>query len=135
MSPPAHIAREYRRADAGQDMPRNMYREVPLTGCQLCIAPHYLLPQSFGRDYAVVDEGDVDDTDAPQLPGLPLVFAGETGELQHFLAGPGGTIATKELLVQDAEIFEKNFARDVRFLSHHLHDHDCSSTCVKNLKK
>ena len=40
---PAHIARERRRTDQGQQLRRNEYKEVPLTGCQLCIAPRYLL--------------------------------------------------------------------------------------------
>ena len=46
---PAHIARERRRTDQGQQLRRNEYKEVPLTGCQLCIAPRYLLPHSFGQ--------------------------------------------------------------------------------------
>ena len=36
---------------------------------------------------------------------------------------------------QDAREFEKAFARDVRFLHNHNHDHECSGTCVKNVKK
>ena len=46
---PAHIARERRRTDQGQQLRRNEYKEVPLTGCQLCIAPRYLMPHSFGQ--------------------------------------------------------------------------------------
>ena len=36
---------------------------------------------------------------------------------------------------QDVVVFERCFGLDVRFLHHHNHDHDCSSTCVKNVKK
>ncbi|MCH1597093.1 MAG: hypothetical protein L7S71_02540, partial [Pseudomonadales bacterium] len=42
--PPAHIERDRNRAAFEHQLPRNAYKEVPLTGCQLCIAPHYLLP-------------------------------------------------------------------------------------------
>ena len=38
-------------------------REVPLTGCQVCIAPHYLLPHSFGQEYFLGEEGEVNDGD------------------------------------------------------------------------
>ena len=64
----------HRRNNAAQQMPRNIYKEVPLTGCQLCTAPHYLLPHSFGEDYLIGEEGEVDDSDAPQLADLPWVF-------------------------------------------------------------
>ena len=57
------------------------------------------------------------------------------GELQHFLADLHGNTATKENFELDAQSFEKIFARDVRFLSHHGHDHDCSGTRVKSVKK
>ena len=76
---PAHIARERRRTDQGQQLRRNEYKEVPLTGCQLCIAPRYLLPHSFGQEALVGDEGEVDDSDVAQLAGLPWVFDAATG--------------------------------------------------------
>ena len=116
-------------------MRRNEYKEVPLTGCQLCIAPRYLLPHSFGQEPLVGEEGEVDDSDAPQLAGLPWVFDTATGELQHFLADLQGNVATDADFKSDAQNFEKNWARDVRFLHHHCHDHECSSTCIKNQKK
>ena len=77
----------------------------------------------------------VDDSDAAQLAGLPWVFDGESGQLQLFLADAHSRIATQETFEEDARNFETHFARDVRFLHHHCHDHDCSSTCVKNVKK
>ena len=36
---------------------------------------------------------------------------------------------------QDAQIFENCFGLDVRFLHHHNHNHECTGSCVKNLKK
>ena len=107
---------------------------MPLTGCQLCIAPRYLLPHSFGQGALLGEEGDADDDDDAQLPGLPWVFDAATGELQHFLADLQGNVATDTDLLLDAQNFEKNWARDVRFLHHHCHNHECSFTCIKNQK-
>ena len=132
---PAHIARERRRSDQGQQLRRNEYKEVPLTGCQLCIAPRYLLPHSFGLESLVGEEGEVDDSGVSQLAGLPWVFDAATGELQHFLADLQGNMATETDFKLDAQNFEKNWARDTRFLHHHCSDHECASTCVKNQKK
>ena len=132
---PAHIARERRRTDQGQQLRRNEYKEVPLTGCQLCIAPRYLLPHSFGQEALVGEEGEVDDSDVSQLPGLPWVFDAATGELQHFFANLQGDVATDADFKRDAQNFEKNWARDVRFLHCHCHNHECSFTCIKNQKK
>ena len=128
---PAHIARERRRTDLGQQLRRNEYKEVPLTGCQLCIAPRYLLPHNVGQGALLGEEGDADDGDDAQLPGLPWVFEAATGELQHFLADLQGNVATDTNFKCDAQNFEKNWARDVRFLHHHCHNHECSFTCIK----
>ena len=68
--PSAHIARMRRSANQAQHFRRNDYKEVPLTGCQLCTAPHYLLPHSFGQECVVEEEGDVHDTDTAQLAEL-----------------------------------------------------------------
>lgn len=35
---------------------------------------------------------------------------------------------------EDALAFERCFGEDARFLHHHNHDHNCSGTCVKNVK-
>ena len=104
---------------------------MPLTGCQLCIAPRYLLPQGFGQEALVGEEGEVDATDDSQLAGPPWAFDAATGELQHCVAKLEGHVATDSDLKRDAQNFEKNWARDVRFLHHHCHDHECTSTCIK----
>ena len=64
-----------------------------------------------------------------------MVFDPVTGELQHFFKDLTGNVAQAADFEQDAVVFEKCFGRDVRFLHHHNHDHECSSTCVKNVKK
>jgi len=127
--PAAHIAREHRRATLGSAY-RNTYREVPLTDSQLCIAPHYLLPQSFGLPCSLGREGEVEDEDAAGLPGLPWVSDDARGELLHCLADLQGHMATGADLER-----ERCFGQGVRFLHQHNHNHDCTETCVKNLKK
>ena len=93
--PLAHVARNRRRLNFEHQLRGNDYQEVPLTGCQLCTAPHYLLPQSFGQEFPLGDEGDIDDSDVVQLAGLPLVFDEFSVELQHFIADLSGSVATE----------------------------------------
>ena len=139
--PLMHLARERRRLDFEHQQRRNEYKEVPLTGCQLCIAPHYLLPQSFGLTRALGDEGEIPDDAVSMLPPLPpWSFDAKTGELQHFDVVSGAyyqhqRVATRSDFQSDAIVFETCFGLDVRFLDDHAHDHDCSGTCVKNVKK
>ena len=77
---------------------------MPLTGCQLCLAPRYLLPHSFGQEALVGEEGEVDDRDVSQLAGLPWVFDATNGELQHFLADLQGNMATNADFKRDAQL-------------------------------
>ena len=81
------------------------------------------------------EEGDVDDSDDAEIGDLPWVCDAVSGELKHFLADFSGSPATESDFHTDALIFEKCFARDVRFLHHNNYDHVCSGTCVKNQKK
>ena len=41
----AHVSQNRRRLNFQHRLRGNDYKELPLTGCQLCNAPHYLLPQ------------------------------------------------------------------------------------------
>ena len=108
--PPAHIARDLRKSNFEHQQPRNAYNEVPLTGCQLCIAPHYLLPHSFGQDFALGDEGEANDSDVSQLAGLPWGFNQVNGKLQHFLTDLGGNLAQAADFQLDALVFESALA-------------------------
>ena len=47
--PQGHVVHERTIAENEQRSCRNMYKEVPLTGCQQSMLPTYRLPQSFGR--------------------------------------------------------------------------------------
>lgn len=71
---PAHMPRERRRTVQELQLRRNRCKEVPLIGCELCIAPRYLLPRSFGQKALLHEEGDAHDNDDSQLPGLPWVL-------------------------------------------------------------
>ena len=77
-------------------------------------------------------EGEVLDSGAEQLPGMPWVF--KNGILQAFVQ-ISGEPATPENIEEDARFFEECFCRDDRFLHAHTGDHDCSSTCVKKKKE
>ena len=63
------------------------------------------------------------------------MFDDSSRELVHFLADMGGNEATKHHFAEDALVFEKCLGLDSRFLHHHSHNHECASTCVKNVKQ
>ena len=94
-----------------------------------------MLPHSFGQKCVLGPEGEADAGDVSQLAGLPWVFDAATGELEHFLVDMSGTLAVDGDFHADAIVFETCFGLDVRFLHNHNHDHECSGTCVKNVKK
>ncbi len=121
-----------RRADA--EAAHNVYSEIPLTGCQLCTSPQYLLPHSFGMQCCLGDEGNCVGGQ-PQLPWLPWEFDGRTGELLRFIASSDGDTAMTADFDRDAKMFEECFARDVRFLFCHNQEHECTGSRVKNQKK
>ena len=82
--PLAHVARDRRRRNFEHQSRCNEHAELPLTGCQLCNSPHYLLPHSFNQEFPLGEEGDIDDSDDAQIGGLPWVFDNVSGELKHF---------------------------------------------------
>ena len=132
---PAHITRDRRQLQFEHQPCRNEYKELPLKGCQLCNAPYYLLHHSFCQEPQLGEEGECEESNVLQLTGLPWVFDEVTGELLHFIAEISGRQAEALDFHKDAVVFEKCFGRDVRFLHSHNHDHNCSGTCVKNVKK
>ena len=134
---PAHITRARRQLQFEHQPYRNEYKEVPLKGSQLCTAPLYLLHHSFGQEPQLGEEGECEESEegnVKKLTGVPWMFDEVTGELSHFIADIDGRQAEAVDFHKDAVVFEKCFGRDVRFLHSHNHDHNCSSTCVKNVK-
>ena len=106
---------------------------MPLTGCQLCTTPAYRLPQSFGQACPVAVDGELDPVESLQLAGAPWEFDA-FGSLRRFVTLQGET-ATASDFDEDARLFEAAFARDVRSLHGHNHNHDCTTTCIKYQKK
>ena len=47
--PQGHVVRERKLAEAELRACGNMYREVPLAGCQMPLSPQYRLPQALGQ--------------------------------------------------------------------------------------
>ena len=84
---------------------RDAYKEVPLTGCQLCIAPHYLLPQSFCQRPTLGPEGESASDGVPSFY-LPWEFH-SSGELQHFCKTLAGDVASGRDFHDDALAFEQ----------------------------
>ncbi|MDA8609430.1 hypothetical protein N9L19_00785 [bacterium] len=57
---------------------------------------------------------------------------------EHELIGsrtPAGTMATEQEIAADASEWSKSFACDARSCHAVNHDHDCTETCVHNVKK
>ena len=108
---PAHILRERRKAASTQREPLNSYSQLPLTGCPLSTLPGYQLPQYFGHDRPVSEEGETLETAACQhrLNRVPWVF-NEDGSLDQFVT-PDGRQACKTDFQNDAERWERPFAK------------------------
>ena len=135
------VAEEHRAMLAGRPV-RNAYREVPLTGCQMSLLPHYRQPQVAFQDFPLLDEfgrhdapelGSVAQPGEGLLSGLPWQL-GDDGEVTQPIT-PNGPENTMEDLKRDSQRWALCFARDMRALHGHNHDHNCSFTCVKYVKQ
>ena len=138
--PLGHIVAEEHRATLANRPVRNAYREVPLTGCHNSILPLYRQRRLAFQNFPILDEfgchQDLADgsTILQSLPTpLPWQLA-DNGVVAHAISPAGGTVSTQDF-EQDAQRFAPSFARDVRALHGHNHDHNCSFTCVKCVKQ
>ena len=102
--------------------------------------PHYRQPYVAFQDFPVLDEfgchQDLADGSAvlQSLPTpLPWQLA-DNGEVTEAISPDGGTVSAQDFK-QDAQRFALSFARDVRALHGHNHDHNCSFACVKYVKQ
>ena len=139
--PGAHIAREARRAAAGQRPPANAFSQVPLTGNSLTLLPAYQLLQNIGQPHRIIRQGELSDEPGPRRAttlGDACCFSND-GTFQHFLVPCEDTgqrrKATFQDLLEDAVKYEEAFAHDFRWLSGHNHNHTCAATCIKKMKK
>ena len=139
--PSAHIAREARRAAAGQRPPANAYSQVPLTGHSLTLLPAYQLTQNIGKPYSIIRQGELMDVFEPRHATSldDACCFNEDGSFQNFLVPcevtGGRRTATLQDLTEDAMRYEEAFTHDFRWLSAHNHDHTCAATCIKKMKK
>ena len=117
-----------KRVAASADLPSSIGSHH--TGCNANLASD----TTAGQESLVGEEGGVDDSDVPQLADLPWVVDTSIGEFKYFLPGLQRNGSTPADFERDAQNFENNWARDVRLLLHHCHNHECSSTCGKNQK-
>ena len=133
--PPAHIARDQRAAAAERRPPAHTYSELLLTGCPLSALPAYQLPQYFGVNKPISQEGEIIEETAcnHQSRLLPWVFT-DDGSLDQFV-NPDGTDTSASDFIEDAANWEQSFGKDVRWLSGHNHNHTCATTCLKKMKK
>ena len=138
--PLGHIVAEEHRATLANRPVRNAYREVPLTGCHNSILPLYRQPHLAFQHFPVLDEFGCHEVSADAstiLQSLPTPLPwqlADNGEVENAISPAGGTVSAEDF-EQDAQRFALSFARDVRALHGHNHDHNCSFTCVKYVKQ
>ena len=131
-----HLEREQHLAAAESRLPRvgsAAYREVPLTGAFQSTFPAYRQMSHFG------DLGDASQlaNSEPCLPSRRLedIFnKDDEGQIVDVLL-PHGTVSSEADKAADAKQWGTHFAQDV-FNNHcSNHEHDCTETCVKYVKK
>ena len=139
LAPPVdqpHIERERQLAAAESRLPRlgsAAYREVPLTGAFQSSFPAYRQRSHFG------DLGDASQLSRsePCLPSRRLedIFTlDDEGQIVDVLL-PDGTASSEDAVAADAKQWASHFAQDV-FNNHCTnHEHNCTETCIKYVKK
>ena len=138
--PNGHVKAELCSSVAEQRMPRDAYKELPLTGAMQSMMPSYRLPTSFSRIRAPDEYGHSSHEDGGKhgvggglcdIGGAYVL--GSRGEVVGARL-PSGSPASEEDLAADAAAWAASFARDQRscFVQHH--SHECTATCVKHLK-
>ena len=131
-----HLERERLLASTQSKEPRcgsAAYRDVPLTGAFQSSFPDYRQMCHFGK---------LSDASLPAASDARLSFrrledifiTNEEGQIQELLL-PNGTESSPEAIAADAKQWAAHFAQDV-FNNHcSNHEHDCTETCIKYVKK
>ena len=133
------MQRERCSAAAENRLPRigtAVYREVPLTGAFQSTFPWYRQRLSFGLLGDATQLSAAAQTSAPsrQRHLHDLFTCDASGKITEVLT-EHGTVASGEDLKVDAVRWAAHFAQDV-FNNHCTnHEHDCTETCVKYVKK
>lgn len=135
---PGHHVLEYRRAAQEAREPRPTYSQVSLQGCHQSLMPSYRLPQSVGS-IRILDEVGMVQNVEHQETTAPLPYWSCAKQEDHVtrLGQDEGREPTTVLnsLIDDANAWALSFCRDFRALHQLNHDHDCTSTCIKYVKK
>ena len=133
-----HRVLEQSRAAAEEREPRPTYSQVSLQGCHQSLMPSYRLPQSVGSVRVLSELGMSSDGESKGTTrALPLWILDE--EQRHVVGiGSGEAEESKSMLhslTGDAHEWSLSFCRDFRALHQFNHDHDCTMTCIKYVKK
>ena len=104
----------------------NVYREVSLTGAELSMLPGYRLPSSIPASAKDIF------LDAPT--SCFRLISKTAGVVDDILTLEGQPCTINHLL-HEAKDWEKHFSKDFRFLHVITHNHECSVTCLKHVKK
>ena len=120
--PLSYIKLETTLAEQQQRPLRNIFKEVPLTGSEISVLPKYRLPALY--------------------PDTPTRFPESafrakfdtTGKMVELFAHDGQPVSITGLQ-EEAQSWQKQFACDFRLLHCHTHNHECTATCLKNIRK
>ena len=118
-----HVEREIAASEQQQRPPANFFKEVSLTGAELSTLPEYKLPCIIPQ--AAAWKG-------------PLSFSvdcDESGVITKVACPDGEDACNFDTFLAEAHRWEQRFAEDFRFLHIATHNHECSVTCLKHVKK
>ena len=144
-----HLKKEEERSTAAARPVRHAYKQLPLTGAIQSMMPMFRRFDSFGR-IQIPDEFG-------HYPEAATEHAEERAATEHsehqgwlpygqeYVVDPHGEVtgfcmpdkepASAEQIKNDCEVWKTSFARDQRASFIQNHDHDCTATCVKYVKK
>jgi hypothetical protein len=129
-----HLEREILRAAAENRTPlagSAAYRELPITGAYQASFPSYRQRFSFAT-LGNATQPAIEDP--PYRSDVELFSLDESGRVQAALR-PDGSDANEDDLACDASAWAAQFGRDA-FNNHCTnHEHNCTETCVKYVKK
>lgn len=133
-----HIERERCRAAAESRLALTggaAYRGVPLTGAFQATFPAYRQRSSFGRlgDASQLTAG-ASDASQQAASARDLFTWDPHGQILEILTAQGAPASPEELQA-DAQRWAAHFALDVFHNHCSNHEHDCTDTCIKYVKK
>ena len=139
---PGHHVLEQRAAAAESRSPFALFSQTSLRGCHQSLMPSYRLSQKTCQIHPLDEVGMVCSPPAvapsAELNSLLLprwVIDEKRLYATGFEPQSSEDLATYTALISDANQWALSFCRDFRALHQFNHDHDCTSTCIKYVKK